>query len=111
MNNKKNPIDNLDDIENIVEVLDEEELRLLNLVFKELDGFSQFTDCLEDALTYNKISQYQFKKIFKSMMKVVFYKVSLKTPLQPKKGLTKTFFELPEIIQKKIELYLIKNAI
>ena len=111
LRNKNGSIDYIDDIENIIEVLDEEELRLINLVFNELDGFCQLTDSLKDALVYNKVSHYQFKKIFKSMIKVVYYKLSLNVPIQQRKSLGKTFFELPEIIYKKIELFIFRNTI
>ena len=104
-------LDALDNIENIDDTLNEEELRLINLVFEELDGFNEITDALENALTNNTISHYQFKKIFKTMIKVIYHKVSINAPKQPKKSLIRTFFEMPEIINKKIHLYLIRNTI
>ena len=109
--NNKGILDDFDNIENFDDVLDNEELRLINLVFEELEGVKQITDSLERALTENRISNYQFKKIFKTMIKLVYFKVSVNVPQQPKKGLIRTFFELPEIINKKIELYLLKNTI
>jgi hypothetical protein len=111
LKDKKGILDDLDNIENVYDVLDDEELRLINLVFQELEGFNQITDYLERALTDNRISHYQFKKIFKTMIKVVYYKVSVNTPLQPKKRLIRAFFELPETIHKKIELYILRNMI
>ncbi|MFC1803737.1 hypothetical protein ACFL0D_07215 [Thermoproteota archaeon] len=111
MKDNKGPLDDLDNIENIEVVLDEEELRLINLVFNEVEEFNQITDTLEQALSSNIISHYQFKKIFKTIIKVVYYKISLNMPLQAKKSLVRTFFELPEIISKKIHLFIYRNTI
>ena len=111
MKDIKGPLDELDNIEDIKVVLDAEELRLINIVFDEIDEFIQITDALENALTNNLISNYQFKKIFRTIIKIVFYKVSLNMPLQKNKGLIQTFFELPETISKKIHLFIFRNTI
>ena len=111
LKNNKGPLEGLDNIENIEDVLDPEELRLINIVFDELEEFNQITDTLENALTNNMISHYQFKKIFRTIIKMVYYKVFINMPSQPKKSLVQTFFELPEIISKKIQLFIFRYTI
>jgi len=86
-------------------VLDEEELILINKVFKELQGFDQVIDDLEQALSNNLITHYQLKKIFKIMTRTVYYQISLNCSGKTEKGLARTFFELPEIISKKVRVF------
>ena len=104
MKYNKDPLDNLYNIEDIDTILNEEEIRLINNVFNELEEFNQITDSLENALSKNLITDYQLNKIFKTIKKIVYHKTSLKMGKQAKKSLVRTFFELPEIISKKIHL-------
>ena len=83
-------------------VLNEEEIKLLNNVFSELEDFEQITDCLETAISDNKINHAQLNNLYKIFTKTVYFKVSLNRNTKPKKGIIKTFFELPEIISKKL---------
>ena len=98
-------------IENIKEILNEEEIILINNVFSEIEGFTQITDTIENALSNNRTNQQQLNKIFKAISKVAYYKTSLNIHRQPKKSLVRTFFELPEIISKKIFQYKYRKII
>ena len=94
-------LQDIEDIENVDTVLTEEEVILLNKVFSELYAFDQITDDLEVALSDNKINHSQLNQLYKIFTKTVYLKVSLNRN-NPPKGFAKTFFELPEIISKKL---------
>lgn len=111
MKDQENPLDMLDNVEDIQTVLSDEELMLINIVFSELEGFDQITDDLEKALSKNIITHNQLTKIFKIITKTVYYKISLKMNTPAKKGLARTFFELPEIISKRLRVYMYRNLL
>ena len=111
LKNNKEPHYDIYTIENVKEILNEEEIRLINNVFREIEGFTQITDTIENALSNNRTNQQQLNKIFKTITKVAYYKTSLKKHRQPKKSLVRTFFEIPEIISKKIFQYKYRKTI
>ena len=99
----------IEDMEIIDVVLNEEELNLLHSVFNELNDFEQITDCLEMAVSNNKINHTQLNQLYKIFTKTIYFKVSLNRNTKPKKGIIKTFFELPEIISKRFYSYFYHN--
>ena len=100
---------NLETIENVDIILNQEELKLLNKVFYELNGFDQMTDELGKAISDNKINHLQLNQILKIITKTVYFKMELNSSSQPKKGIINTFFEIPEIISKKVHLYIYRS--
>ena len=98
---KHNKLTDIEDCEAIDVVLDVEEIKLLNKVFDEIEDFEHITDCLERAVSDNKINHSQLNQLYKIFTKTVYLKVSLNRNTPPK-GFAKTFFELPEIISKKL---------
>lgn len=102
----KDSLNNIYNIENINMILDEEEIKVINKLFNELEDFFQITDNIENALTDNRINYNQINTLFDTIKKVAYYKTSLKTHKAPKKNLVRTLFELPEIISKKIHIYM-----
>ena len=102
LKNNKDPLSDLYNIENIQTILNEEEIQLISNIFNEIEEFNQITDTIENALSDNRTNHQQLNKIFKTIKKVAYYKTLLKIQEQPKKSLVRTFFELPEIISKKI---------
>ena len=111
LKNNKDPLFDLYNIENTKKILNDEEISLINNIFNEIEEFYQITDIFENALSTNQLNHQQLNKIFKTITKIAYYKASLKTHKQPKKNLVRTFFELPEIISKKIRLFLYLNNI
>lgn len=99
----ENPINMLHDIEDIDTVLNKDELKIINSLFNSIDNFNQLTDSIEKGLIKNKLNEYQIKMLFNSIIKVANYKKYERKHEKPEKlGLTKTFFELPEIITRRI---------
>jgi hypothetical protein len=106
---KSKKLIDIKDIENIDIVLNEEEIKLLNKVFYELEEFEQITDCLEKAISDNKINHTQLNQLYKILTKTVYFKISLNRNVRPKVGIVKTFFEIPEIISKKLFTYIYRT--
>jgi hypothetical protein len=105
LKNNKDPLSDLYNIENTQKILNDEEISLINNIFNEVEEFYQITDIFENALSTNQLNHQQLNKIFKAITKIAYYKTSLKAHKQPKKTLVRTFFELPEIISKKIRFF------
>ncbi|MFC1803138.1 hypothetical protein ACFL0D_04125 [Thermoproteota archaeon] len=99
-----NPIKMLDDIENVDLLLNENELILINAFYNSLESFNQITEDLEYAYSVNKFNEREIKNLFELILKVMKYKNKTKETdvTSRKKSLVRTFFELPEIISKKI---------
>jgi hypothetical protein len=107
--NYANPISILHDIEDVKLILTEEEVKKINTLFNSLDNFNQITEQLENEIIKNNITEKELRILFKSIKKLVNHRIEnnlRKTIGQKKKlGLTQTFFELPEIISKRLSLY------
>ena len=111
MKTDKDPLIDLYNIEDIQTMLNDEEIRLINTVFNDIEEVNQITDTIENALSNNRTNYQQLNKIFKTITKIAYYNTTLKVRTQPKKSIFRTFFELPEIISKKIHLYLYRSKI
>jgi hypothetical protein len=111
LKDNKDPLSDLYNIENTQKILNDEEISLINNIFNEVEEFYQITDIFENALSNNQLNHQQLNKIFKAITKIAYYKTSLKANKQPKKNLVRTFFELPEIISKKIRFFLYLTSI
>ena len=98
----------LDDIENVDLILTEEEVKKINTLFKSIDNFNQITEQMEKVIIKNNVTESDFRILFNSVKKIVAHKVgsNLQKPSEYKRkmGLTQTFFELPEIISKKLSI-------
>jgi hypothetical protein len=97
-----NPLYILDDIENVKDVLNDEELKIINNLFNSLDNFNLILYNLEKDVVKNNITINDLKIIFNSIIKLVEHRNIKKIKIDQKMGLTKAFFELPEIISRKI---------
>ena len=106
---KRKKISDLNDIENVDVVLNEEDIKLLNRIFNELDTFEQITDHLELAISDNEINHAQLHQLYKIITKTVYFKTSLNRNVKRKKSIIKIFFELPEIISKKFYSFLYQD--
>lgn len=111
LKNNRDPLSDLYNFENTQKILNDEEISLINNIFTQIEEFYQITDIFENALSTNQLNHQQLNKIFKTITKIAYYKTSLKIHRPPKKNLVRTFFELPEIISKKIRLFLYLNNI
>ena len=113
MNNQKkdykkelNPLRVLDDVENVDSILDEHELNIINSFFNSFESFNQITDNLEYAISNKNINESDIENFFEVLLKVVKFKSKSKLGDIPRKNnLVRTFFELPEILFKKILLF------
>jgi hypothetical protein len=114
MNNQKNsskkednPLGILDDIENVNLILDEHELAIINSFFKSFESFNQITDNLEYAVSNNQLNERDIERFFDLLLKVVRFKKKSKQreKTHSKNSLVRTFFELPEILFKRILLF------
>jgi hypothetical protein len=112
MNNQKkdykkepNPLRVLDDIENVDSILDGHELDIINTFFNSFESFNQITDNLEYAISNKNINERDIENFFELLLKVVKFKNKSRLGELPRKNnLVRTFFELPEILFKKILL-------
>lgn len=97
-----NPLYILHDMENVQDFLNNEELKTINNLFNSLDNFNHILFTLEKDAVKNNITINDLKMVFNSIIKLVEYKNIKNIKRDKKMGLTKTFFELPEIISRKI---------
>lgn len=101
-----NPLRVLDDIENVDLILDGHELDMINTFFNSFDSFNQITDNLEYAISNKNINERDIENFFELLLKVVKFKNKSRLGDIPRKNnLVRTFFELPEILFKKILLF------
>jgi len=97
----------LDDIENVDLILTEEEVKKINTLFKSIDNFNQITEQMEKVIIKNNVTESDFRILFNSVKKIVAHKVGnniKSSEYRRKMGLTQTFFELPEIISRKLSI-------
>jgi len=96
------PLKMLEEIENIQEILTDSEIRLVNNVFFNMEDFYRITENIEMALSDNKIDRRDLRVLYNSILKVVIhkYKIKVTEEKQKKHNYIRTFFDLPEIINK-----------
>jgi hypothetical protein len=97
-----NPLQILEDIENIQEILDDQERRLLNDVFVDMKDFYRMTECIELALSERRIERRDLRVLYSSILKVVMHNHHVRTAeeKQKKRNYLRAFFDLPEILSK-----------
>ena len=97
-----NPLNILEDIENIQEILNDQEMRLVNNIFVDMKDFYRITECIELALFERKIDRRDLRVLYNSILKVVmhYYHVRTAEEKQNKRNYLRVFFDLPEIINK-----------
>jgi hypothetical protein len=97
-----NPLNILEDIENIQEILDDQEMRLVNNIFVDMKEFYRITECIELALLERKIDRRDLRVLYNSILKVVMhnYHVRMAEEKQKKRNYLRVFFDLPEILNK-----------
>lgn len=100
---KFSALEQLDDIENVDQILNSEEIKIINTVFNDIDNFKQIIDSLEYALNNRILVESDFKILYASIVKMVKSRAEKKgaEERKEKRSLAKTFFELPELISKK----------
>jgi hypothetical protein len=98
----EDPLRMLEDIENIQEILNDTEMRLVNDVFINMNDFYRITENIERALTDNRIDIRDLKVLYYSILKVVSHRKKKRDREEKKKkrNYIRTFFDLPEIINK-----------
>ena len=106
--NDLNPINMLHDIENVDSILTGNELKKINELFNSIENFNQITEQLETVIIKNTLTEYDIKFLFYSIKKIVNHKIMSdeEKPVMSKKklGFAQTFFELPEIISRRLSL-------
>ena len=97
-----NPLNILEDIENIQEILNDQEILLVNNIFVDMKDFYRITECIELALFERKIDRRDLRVLYNSILKVVmhYYHVRTAEEKQNKRNYLRVFFDLPEIINK-----------
>ena len=97
-----NPLNILEDIENIQVILDDQERRLVNDVFVDMKDFYRMTECIELALSERRIDRRDLRALYGSILKVVMHSYHVRTAeeKQKKPNYLRAFFDLPEILNK-----------
>ena len=97
-----NPLNILEDIENIQVILDDQERRLVNDVFVDMKDFYRMTECIELALSERRIERRDLRVLYGSILKVVMHSYHVRTAeeKQKKPNYLRAFFDLPEILNK-----------
>lgn len=97
-------LEKLDDIEQVDQILNSEEIKIINTVFNDIENFKQIVDSLDYAFNNRILVESDFKTLYGSIIKMVKLRSERKgtDELKEKRSLAKTFFELPELISKKI---------
>ena len=97
-----NPLNILEEFENIQEILNYQEILLVNNIFVDMKDFYRITECIELALFERKIDRRDLRVLYNSILKVVmhYYHVRTAEEKQNKRNYLRVFFDLPEIINK-----------
>lgn len=97
-----NPLNILEDIENIQEILNDQEMRLVNNIFVDMKDFYRITEYIELALSEKKIDRRDLRVLYNSILKVVMQNYHVRTveEKQKKRNYLRVFFDLPEILNK-----------
>jgi hypothetical protein len=106
--NKVDPLEFLDEIEDISEVLTDSELELVNKIFKNVGDFYRITESIEDALANRVIDKRDIQNLNYVILKVVTSRIQSEYVEEKERGIVRFFFELPETINK---ILLSKNTI
>lgn len=93
-----NPLHILEDMENLQEILNDQEIRLLKNIFVDMKDFYLITDCIEIALSERKIDRRDLRVLYNSILKVVMHNVRRVEEKDDK--YMRAFFNLPEIIHE-----------
>ncbi len=93
-----NPLHILEDMENLEEILDDQEIRLLNNIFADMKDFYLITDCIETALSERIIDRRDLRVLYNSILKVVMHNV--RRVEEKDNNYVRAFFNLPEIIHE-----------
>jgi len=96
------PLDMLEDVEKIHEILNEQEIRLVNSIFVDMNDFYNITDRVEAALSEKKIDRRDLRVLYNSILKVVIHNhhVRVNAGKKGERNYVRSFFDLPEIINK-----------
>jgi len=97
-----NPLNILEEIENIQEILNDQEMRLVNNIFVDMKDFYRITEYIELALSEKKIDRRDLRVLYNSILKVVMQNYHVRTveEKQKKRNYLRVFFDLPEILNK-----------
>ena len=101
---KENPIYILNDIECVDTVLSEYELHKLREYYSTIENFNEITEYLARNIKSNRIDQRDIIIFFNILKKITLTKRTAR-PLynyQEKRGLARSFFELPEILSHRL---------
>jgi hypothetical protein len=97
------PLNMLEDLENIHEILNEQEIRLVNSIFVDMNDFYNITDRVEAALSEKKIDRRDLRVLYNSILKVVIHNHHVRSNAERKnreRNYVRSFFDLPKIINK-----------
>jgi hypothetical protein len=98
----ENPIHILHDIEDVNSVLTEEEIGKINRMFESIEEFNQITEYLEKNITENRLKERDLKTLYDIVSKLTIHREKPKETYLKNIGLTQAFFELPEILSKRL---------
>ena len=103
--NKDNPIYLLNNIEDVNAILSEDELYKIREMFNSIDNFNEITEGIEKNIMKNRLNKNDFIAMFNLVDKIAHNRDKAR-PLEldypEKMGLAKSFFELPEIISRRL---------
>ena len=97
-----NPLNILEEFENIQEILNYQEILLVNNIFVDMKDFYRITECIELALSEKNIDRRDLRVLYNSILKVVMHNYHVRTveEKQKKRNYLRVFFDLPEILNK-----------
>ena len=90
----------LEDMENIQEILNDQEIRLLNNIFVDMKDFYLITDCIEIALSERRIDKRDLRDLYNSILKVVMHNHKIRRVEERDDNYMRAFFNLPERIHE-----------
>lgn len=102
---KENPIYLLNNIEDVNSILSESELNELKKMFNSIENFNEISEGIEKNIVKNRLNKCDIITIFNLVEKISHNRDNenhIKHVHSEKVGLARSFFELPEIISRRM---------
>ena len=100
---KDNPLYLLDDIEETKDILSKQEIGKLEEMFESIDKFNEIYEFIEENIVKKGVSEHDLLSTYNIINKI-FHSNHQKT--SEKIGYTQIFFEIPEILSRKLRTIL-----
>jgi len=97
---KGNPMYLLDDIEDTKVMLSKQEIYKLEEMFESIDNFTEVFEFIEEKIVKKGISEHELLSLYKIITKTL-HNINQQKATE-KISYTRTFFELPEILSRKL---------